>query len=274
MILWAQIRLRRLRSPVLAVDTDRVETLDDALAALDAPGGSHRVAWLDLLGGRPVRGVVTRAELPAQDQQPAVRARTTVRARLTVPAGWPAGAMRVSVVRAYNAVRFRRAQQRERGRLEPFGAHMFPLDVLEAWPRLYGPAGFVQYRLVVPRGQERALERVIAALRRSAAPCYLAVLKDLGPENGAPLSFPMRGWTLAMDIPRDAAGLPALLDVFDGIVAQAGGRVYLAKDGRLRPETLAAMYPRLERWRAIRDRIDPDRVWRSDLGLRTGLVAS
>ncbi|MGO9961212.1 MAG: FAD-binding protein [Solirubrobacteraceae bacterium] len=272
-ILWAQIRLRPLRTPVLAVDTDRVETLDDALDALDAPGGSHRVAWLDLLGGRPVRAVVTRAEHPAQDPQPAARARTTVRARLTVPAGWPAGALRVPVVRAYNAARFRRAPQRGRGRLEPFGAHMFPLDVLEAWPRLYGPAGFVQYQLVVPRGQERALERVIAALRRSAAPCYLAVLKDLGPQSSAPLSFPMRGWTLAMDIPRDAAGLPALLDAFDEIVAHAGGRVYLAKDGRLRADTLAAMYPRLKRWRAIRDRIDPDRVWRSDLALRTGLVA-
>jgi decaprenylphospho-beta-D-ribofuranose 2-oxidase len=272
-ILWAQIRLRPLRTAALAVDTDRVDRLDDALAALDAPGGPHRVAWLDLLGRRPVRGVVTRAEPPAEDAPAAARDRTTVRARLTVPAGWPAGALRAPVVRAYNEYRFRRAPRRERGRLEPFGAHMFPLDVLEAWPRLYGPAGFVQYQLVVPRGQERALERVIAALRRSAAPCYLAVLKDFGPENSAPLSFPMRGWTLAMDIPRDAAGLAALLDTFDEIVVQAGGRVYLAKDGRLRADALTAMYPRLERWRAIRDRIDPERVWRSDLGLRTGLVA-
>jgi decaprenylphospho-beta-D-ribofuranose 2-oxidase len=103
-------------------------------------------------------------------------------------------------------------------------------------------------------------------------PCYLAVLKDFGVENGAPLSFPLAGWTLALDLPRSAPGLEALLQRFDELVVTAGGRVYLAKDGRLRPETLTAMYPRLPEWRSIRDRIDPERRWRSDLALRTGLV--
>ena len=149
---------------------------------------------------------------------------------------------------------------------------MFPLDVLDAWPRLYGAAGFVQYQLVVPRGREVALEQVLVQLRRSGVPCYLAVLKDFGPANGFPLSFPLEGWTLALDLPRRAAGLMALLERLDEIVAEAGGRVYLAKDARLRPETLAAMYPRLDEWRSIRDAVDPAGRWRSDLAVRTGLV--
>jgi decaprenylphospho-beta-D-ribofuranose 2-oxidase len=82
----------------------------------------------------------------------------------------------------------------------------------------------------------------------------------------------MRGWTLALDLPRAAPGLEQALDRCDQLVAEAGGRVYLSKDSRLRPETVAAMYPRLEEWRSIRDRADPDGVWRSDLALRTGLV--
>jgi decaprenylphospho-beta-D-ribofuranose 2-oxidase len=158
------------------------------------------------------------------------------------------------------------------GHPELYGAHMFPLDVLDAWPRLYGRAGFVQYQCVVPRGSERELEQVILRLRSSTVPCYLSVLKDFGPENDAPLSFPLRGWTLTLDLPRAAPGLWPLLDAFDEIVAGAGGRVYLAKDGRLRASTLAAMYPRLDRWRAARDRADPERLWCSDLALRTGLV--
>jgi decaprenylphospho-beta-D-ribofuranose 2-oxidase len=271
-ILWARIKLRAMRTPWLAVDTDRFTELDDALAILDGPGGSYRVAWLDLLARPLVRGVVTRADhlLQAPDRG---AGRTTVPSRVTVPARWPGSLLQPAAVRAFNELRFRSSPTRRVGHVESFGSHMFPLDGLSAWPRLYGPLGFVQYQLVVPRGQETALEQVIAELRRSDVPCYLAVLKDFGPENHAPLSFPLAGWTLTLDMPRSAVGLEPLADRFDQLVAAAGGRVYLAKDWRLRPDVLTAMYPRLDEWRAIRERIDPEHRWRSDLGLRTGLAA-
>ena len=268
-IVWATIALRRLSSPVLSVDTDRVERLDDALALLDGPGGEYRVAWLDLLGPVPARGIVTRAR---HAEDPGLSGATTVSARLTVPARWPGGLLRPALVRAHNTYRFRRSPGHARAVPESYGAHMFPLDGLRAWPRLYGRSGLVQYQFVVPRGQEPVLERVIAAVRSSSVPCYLAVLKDFGPAADAPLSFPLAGWTLALDMPGGAPGLASLLDTCDEWVAGAGGRVYLAKDGRLRPDVLAAMYPRLTEWRAIRDRHDPDGVWASDLAVRTGLV--
>jgi decaprenylphospho-beta-D-ribofuranose 2-oxidase len=272
LIVWATVRLRPLRSAWLSVDTDRVQRLDDALELLDGPGGVHRVAWLDLLSRRLVRGVVTRAEHLPEPPPGRDEAGTTVAARATVPPRWPGGLLKPSAVQAFNELRFRRTPRRQLGHLESFGAHMFPLDVLNAWPRLYGSAGFVQYQFVVPRGAEPALEQLIVRLRRSSVPCYLAVLKDFGAENHAPLSFPMAGWTLALDLPRAAAELETLMQGFDELVAGAGGRVYLAKDCRLRPDALTAMYPRLERWREIRDQADPERRWRSDLGVRTGLA--
>jgi decaprenylphospho-beta-D-ribofuranose 2-oxidase len=267
----ARIKLRAITSPLLAVDTDKVDSLDGALAALTAPGGPHRVAWLDLLGPRPVRGVVTRAE-HVDGGASGRNGGATVRARATVPRGWPPGVLRPSTVRAFNALRYARAPRTERGQLEGIAHHMFPLDALERWPRLYGPAGLVQYQLVVPPGAERVLETVIERLRRSRVPCYLAVLKDFGPANDAPLSFPLAGWTLALDLPRAAAGLEALLDEFDQLVAEAGGRVYLSKDARMKPDVLQAMYPRLEEWRAARAASDPQGLWRSDLAIRVGLV--
>ena len=87
------------------------------------------------------------------------------------------------------------------------------------------------------------------------------MLKDFGPANASPLSFPLPGWTLALDLPRSAPGLAALLRRFDELLLAAGGRVYLAKDDRVAPEALAAMYPRLDEWRAVRDRVDPGRLW-------------
>jgi decaprenylphospho-beta-D-ribofuranose 2-oxidase len=277
----AEIGLRAVGGPLLSVDTDRVQTLDEALEVLSSPGGSYRVAWVDLLGPRPGRGIVTRAEPveaattdPAQAARAARMrdARATVNARVRVPERWPAGLLSPSTIRAFNELRFRAAPRRQRGHLEPIGSHMFPLDKLEAWPRLYGPRGFLQYQLVVPRGSEPVVRAVIEHLRRVRVPCYLAVLKDFGPANAAPLSFPIAGWTLALDLPRAASGLYAALEHCDELVAGAGGRVYLTKDSRLRPSTVSAMYPRLEEWRTVRDHADPERLWRSDLAVRTGLV--
>lgn len=267
-VVSARIRLRRVRGAMLSVDTDRVGSVDEAFAALSAPGGPHRVAWLDLLCSRAVRGIVTRAQhVDASGDGAAV-----VRSRATVPRGWPEGVLRPVTVRAFNALKYAAAPRQERERLESLGQHMFPLDSLDAWPRLYGPRGFLQYQLAVPSASERVVEHVIERLRRARVPCYLAVLKDFGPANGAPLSFPLKGWTLALDIPRATPLLDPLLDGFDVAVADAGGRVYLSKDARLRPEALEAMYPRLEEWREIRDQADPLRLWRSDLGHRTGLL--
>jgi decaprenylphospho-beta-D-ribofuranose 2-oxidase len=281
-IVWARIGVGRVSSGMLSVDTDRVGGLDDALAALRSPGGPHRVAWLDLLASRPGRGIVTRAE-PIEgsaasgggigSRRRERLARATVKARVTVPEGWPAGVLRPSTVRAFNELRFRRAPRSERGRPEAFGTHMFPLDALHRWSRLYGRAGLIQYQFVIPFGREQVIDAIIDRLRASGVPCFLCVLKDFGAANAWPMSFPIAGWTMALDLPRAASGIEQLLDAFDELVAEAGGRVYLTKDSRLRPEMVAAMYPRLEEWRSVRDRADPEGLWRSDLAVRTGLVA-
>jgi decaprenylphospho-beta-D-ribofuranose 2-oxidase len=274
-IVWAQIALAPAPAPLLAVDTDRVNSLDEAFSALRAPGGPHRVAWLDLLSPRGPRGVVTRAAMvgsAAEGGGPMPAAAATTPVRLTVPPIIPSGALTPAVIRAANAARFRRSPLRARDELIGFGPHMFPLDGLAAWPRMYGRSGFVQYQVAVPPGAEGVLEAILAVLEAADTPVYLAVLKDFGPANAFPLSFPIEGWTLALDLPRRCPGLPAALDRCDELVVQAGGRIYLSKDSRVKPATLSAMYPRLSHWREIRDRADPAGLWRSDLAVRTGLV--
>ncbi len=139
------------------------------------------------------------------------------------------------------------------------------------WNRALGPRGFLQYQFVVPAGAGQFIAEVLTTLRRHHAAPFLGTLKRFGPASGNYLSFPGPGWSLAVDFPAGNRGLRIVLDHLDRRVAELGGRIYLAKDARLRPDTFAAMYRSLGRWRAARERLDPRGVFRSDLGRRLGL---
>jgi decaprenylphospho-beta-D-ribofuranose 2-oxidase len=189
---------------------------------------------------------------------------------LSAPPGVPSGLLSTPVLRAFNEAYFRRSPRHEHGRLEALHSYFHPLDILGGWNRLYGPRGLLQYQLVVPFGAEDALRTVVERLAAARAPAFLAVLKRFGGGRGM-LSFPIPGWTLTMDLPAGRADLAPFLDGLDELVAGAGGRLYLAKDSRLRPELLETMYPELGRWREVQAGLDPEGALRSDLGRRLGL---
>jgi decaprenylphospho-beta-D-ribofuranose 2-oxidase len=190
--------------------------------------------------------------------------------RLRAPRALPGGLLGAPTVRAFNALWLQVKPRAARHGLTPLAGYFWPLDGVRGWNRLYGPRGMLQYQCVVPHEAAGVVREVLVRARAADAISPLVVLKRLGDGDG-PLSFPMRGWTLALDLP--AAAAPArLLDELDARVAEAGGRVYLAKDARMRAAILPAMYPRLAEWRAARARLDPAGVLRSDLARRLELV--
>ena len=228
------------------------------------------------------RAIVSRADpLPRDALRPSARGRGGARQAypgvlsrpplLDVPRRFPGALLRPEVVRGFNALRCRAAPRRERGRPLALVPYFFPLDVLGEWNRLYGAGGLIQYQFVIPAGAEETLVRCFELMRARRLPVYLAVFKRFGAQFGGPLSFPLEGWTLAVDLPAAAPGLSAALQRLDELVAGCGGRVYLTKDARMRADTLRAMYPLLERFEATRERVDPDGVLRSDMARRLGL---
>jgi decaprenylphospho-beta-D-ribofuranose 2-oxidase len=276
----ATVRLMPVETTRVRTDTERAADLDDCLARMAEGDHRHRfsAAWVDLLaGGRALgRAVLTRGDFARREElPPAERPRALAldgRGRPAAPPWAPPGLLNAVTARAFNEAWYRRAPRREHGRLAGLHAFFTPLDGLAGWNRLYGPRGFVQYQFLVPFERDDALRAVVERLRRARCPSFLAVLKRLGRQDGL-LSFPKPGgWTLALDIPARVTGLARLLDGLDELVAEAGGRVYLTKDARLRPDLLEAMYPELGRWRLLRDRLDPDGVMTSDLARRLGLT--
>ncbi|WP_188191332.1 FAD-binding oxidoreductase [Nonomuraea sp. SYSU D8015] len=262
-----------VETSLMRVDVQRTADLDETLATMAATDDRYRytVAWIDLLarGRRMGRSVLTRGDhvtRAEEKESPAFAPGALLRA----PAWAPGGLLNGVSVRAFNELWYRKAPRRKTV-VQGIAPFFHPLDFVDGWNRMYGSRGFVQYQFVVPFGAEDTLRGIVGSLSAHGTVSFLTVLKRFGPGSGGLLSFPMPGWTLALDIPVGQRGLGGLLRGFDRRVAAAGGRVYLAKDARLRADMMAAMYPELERWRRIRDEADPAGLFRSDLARRLRL---
>ncbi len=277
-VLRACLQLVPIETSVVRVDTLRLPDLDTLLEVLRTTDNQYQysVAWVDMLatGAALGRSVVTRGD-HASVEHLGDRADDPLaydpRARLGAPGWIPPGLLNRLSVRAFNELWFRKAPRQRSGELQSIAAFFHPLDGVRNWNRIYGRPGFVQWQCAVPDGSEQALRGVFARCAAAGTASFLAVLKRFGAADPAPLSFPTTGWTLALDIPTGLHGLGELLDGLDRLVVDVGGRLYLTKDARTRADLVPLMYPRLDEWREVRERLDPQRRFDSDLARRLAL---
>ena len=279
LIVRATVQLTRVATSRVRVDTVCTADIDETMAVLaehDRAYG-YTVAWSDSLarGASLGRSVITSGDFadPA-DLPPGARTDPFAfrpGARLGLPPGFPPGLVSRYTVAVANEAWYRKAPRLRRGELQSIGKFFHPLDGVRNWNRVYGPGGFRQYQYVVPFGQEAAVRRSFELVSAARAPSFVTVLKRFGEGDPGPLSFPMAGWTLALDFPARTPGLAGLLGALDDLVVGAGGRVYLAKDSRVPAPVLEEMYPRLPEFRKLRAEIDPSGLLASDLSRRLGL---
>jgi FAD/FMN-containing dehydrogenase len=278
-ILDAGLRLMPVSSAWVRVEEERAADLDRVLERLEESDQSARysVGWIDTAarGAALGRCVLMRGEHaePADLGRAAARRPLALAPRRAwrVPRWAPGGLLKPSAVRAFNAAYW--ASHRGGTRVMPADRFFHPLDGLRDWNRLYGRRGFVQHQCVLERAQARTgVRRILEELAAAGAASYLSVIKRFGPAGEGLLSFARPGVTLALDLPNTGEPLRRLVERLDRIVLECGGRVYLAKDALLGPETFAAMYPEATAWRQVKDRVDPQRRFASSLARRVGLV--
>jgi decaprenylphospho-beta-D-ribofuranose 2-oxidase len=250
LIVAVTLRLLRVESAYIQQTTYKAANLEEALQLFAAHSAStYSVAWIDCLasGAALGRSLLMVGE-HARDGQlllPAKRA-------LSVPLDMPAALLNRYSVQAFNELYYQRIRKPVSKQRVTFESFFYPLDGIQQWNRLYGKQGFVQYQFVIPKaaglqGMRAILERISASQRGS----FLAVLKTFGAANHNLLSFPMDGYTLALDFKLEA-GLLELLDELDSMVLAFGGRLYLAKDARMSEATFKQSQPNWQQFQEIR----------------------
>lgn len=264
-ILSAKINMLPCKGDVIMVTERRVDGFDEFLALLDSSSATYTVGWIDATakGSALGRGILEEGETGSG----LVLARKKSK---SIPFNAPSFALSPLTVRLFNKLYFKRVPDHGRTSVKPITDFFFPLDRIHDWNKLYGKRGFHQFQCVVPIDQTPALREMLTQIAHSGLASPLAVLKRMGEGSAGFLSFPMEGYTLAVDFPNTEAAR-VLIPRLEKLTAEAGGRIYLAKDSMSSGARIRSMYPDYEKWRDEVEKADPNGALKTDLIRRLDL---
>ncbi len=258
-IVSATIQLMPCKGDMMVLTERRIDGWEEFLSVLDSSSADYTVGWIDATakGDQLGRGILEEGEITSGVSPTKSKSRE-------VPFNAPHWALSGPVVRMFNEMYFRRVPAQGRTTVKPITDPFFPLDKIHNWNRLYGKRGFHQFQCVVPLDQVDTLRRILELIANSGLASPLAVLKRMGPGRAGYMSFPMEGYTLAVDFP-NRSGARSLIGELERMAENAGGRIYFAKDALCTPDRLGSMYPEHSKWLAAVTKADPDAKLTTDL---------
>ncbi|RMD82363.1 MAG: FAD-binding oxidoreductase [Lentisphaerae bacterium] len=269
LILDAKIRLKRVNSCRIEQTLIRTESLEETFKAFeDYASTPYSVAWIDCLAKGKAMG---RCHLMVGDFADDGDLNYRLPRRMNVPVEFPSFCLNSLSVTAFNTVYYHKAKAGVSQAKIGLDEFFYPLDSIHNWNRIYGRPGFTQYQFILPKAKSfDGLSEILERIARSGKGSFLAVLKLYGPANENWLSFPLEGYSLALDFKIDQ-GLFKLLDELDQVVLRYGGRIYLAKDVRVSRETFEQGYPNIGKFCELRKELGLDRKFKSLQSERLGL---
>jgi decaprenylphospho-beta-D-ribofuranose 2-oxidase len=274
-ILRAVFRLRKIETAYIKQRIERAPNLRSLMDLFEKHKEvPYSVAWLDCLSTGPKmgRGVFIMGDYAGVSDLSGTRyadkpLRLTDKRKLNVPYFFPSFVLNRITVRFFNEFYYQFHPTTGKDKIVDIDTFFYPLDSIHNWNKIYGRRGFIQYQFVLPlAGSKEGLEEILFAITRQGTASFLSVLKLFGKQDSI-ISFPMEGYTLALDFPV-RRGLFPFLDKLDKIVLSYGGRHYLTKDARMKKETLYTGYPALRKFTGLRDKHDNIRKFSSLQSLR------
>jgi decaprenylphospho-beta-D-ribofuranose 2-oxidase len=274
LIVQATLKLKKIETQYVTVKEVRVKDLKELLATILEFDNTflYTVAWVDLSGKFAGRGIVSGANhskasefgIPRLPKNHSVAQSH----ELHFPYPFKFSSINKFTISIFNRFWFYKPLGKKFQHLNKF---MHPLDFFNNWNAFYGDKGFIQYQFAIPFEQTEVLRQVVEILRDSKCSSFLSVLKSFGDESEGMLSFPLKGWTLSVDLPLNNRNLSKALKEMDDLIVRAGGRIYLTKDSCLSSELMPLMYSRLSEWKKMKNDVDPTNFWQSDQGRRLKL---
>jgi decaprenylphospho-beta-D-ribofuranose 2-oxidase len=250
-ILTVSLRLRQVSSALIRETIIRCRNLEEILNFFETRQEMpYSVAWIDCLARK---GNLGRSLLFLGDHAEVGRLQVTPPRPLNIPVDLPSFLLNRYSVRAFNYLYYHKAPKVRVGTLNSIEEFFYPLDKIKNWNRMYGSRGFTQYQFVLPKAAALAgLRKILTRIAEAGLGSFLGVLKLFGPENDNLLSFPLEGYTLAIDFKINRNLFP-FLDELDALVLEHGGRLYLTKDVRMCGATFRQGYPRWEEFAHLRE---------------------
>ncbi len=255
-ILSATFRLRRIETAFIRQETVRAANLGDIMDGFEASGKwTYSVAWIDCLAkgesmGRSIlmRGEHAKAGDLVNPSHRYAPLRPNAGIALDVPFAFPNFALNPWTMKAFNLAYYHKCRPGTHRAIVDYNHFFYPLDSIANWNRIYGKRGFTQYQFVIPKAAGReGMRTILSRITESGLGSFLAVLKLFG-EQESVISFPMAGYTLALDFPVSHAAME-LFKELDAMVADHGGRLYLAKDSRMDAAMFEKTYPNAGQFR-------------------------
>lgn len=269
LIIDVEIQLKKVNSIYINQKTIKSKNLDETFKIFESiKNDPYSVAWIDCLskGDKIGRSIVMSGEFSNDGELI-----YSPKKKLNIPFNFPSFTLNTLTVKIFNWFYYNKVRKKISYQKVNFDTFFFPLDSIRNWNRIYGKNGFTQYQFILPKEESyEGLKSILNEISKSGKGSFLAVLKLYGKENENYLSFPLEGYSLALDFKIDK-GIFKLLDKLDQIVLNHKGRIYLSKDVRVSKETFEKGYPQINKFREVRKKYKLNEVLTSLQSQRVGI---
>jgi len=253
-IVHATFKLQKIETAFIKQTTYAARSLDEIMDLFEEHGHfSYSVAWIDSLsrGNALGRSILILGEHAQKEDikdadflnNPLM---TNTRKKINIPFYFPNFVLNTGTAKAFNCLYYHMHATTACNSLVDFDSFFYPLDAISHWNRIYGTRGFLQYQFVLPKeASRRGITKILKKINQNRGGSFLGVLKLFGKGNNNLLSFPMAGYSMALDFPFTPDLLKFLTEL-DKEVLEGGGRLYLAKDARMSKEMFMKSYGNAE----------------------------